>query len=269
MDKKKAMIFAIILAVVGVILIQLMVSGEKKKYTDASMLANVLIAKKNIPAGTPIDQGMLAAKKLYKEYLPKGAIKVSALTQIIGNSAKVDIKRGDPILMSYFKAGVAGGLTSSFLSSAILPGERAITVRVDQESSVAGLIRPGDYVDILGTFLKPGTVPIQTTLTILQAVPVLAIGSQVGIGTNRQERMQKNYGSITLSVTPEEAELIEFARRKTKLIFVLRNAEDQKSEEKIPQVDFGSIFGKASLAAMQKRRDAMNRKRHGKIEILK
>ncbi len=266
MDKKKAMIFAVILAVVGVILIQLMVSGEKKKYTDESMLTNVLIAKKNIAAGTPIDQNMLASKKLYKNYLPRDAVRVSALTQIIGNAPKVDIKKGDPILTSYFKAGVAGGLTSSFLSSAILPGERAITVRVDQESSVAGLIRPGDYVDILGTFDKPGTAPVRTTLTILQAVPVLAIGSQVGVGASNRERAQKNYGSITLSVSLEEAELIEFARRKTKLIFVLRNAEDQKAEEKVPSVNFGNIFGKAGLAAIQKRRNALNKKR---IEILR
>ncbi|NOY22114.1 MAG: Flp pilus assembly protein CpaB [Acidobacteria bacterium] len=269
MDKKKAMIFAVVLAVVGVILIQLMVSGEKKKYTDESMLTNVLIAKRNIAAGTAIDQNMLEGKKLYKNYLPKDAIRVSSLTQIIGNAPKVDIKKGDPILTSFFKAGVAGGLTSSFLSSAILPGERAITVRVDQESSVAGLIRPGDYVDIMGTFDKPGRAPVRTTITMLQAVPVLAIGSQVGVGATRQERAQKNYGSITLSVTLEEAELIEFARRKAKLIFVLRNGEDQKTEEKIPEVNFGNIFGKAGLAAMQKRRDAMNKKRHGRIEILK
>jgi len=261
MDKKKAMIFAVILAVVGVILIQLMVSGEKKKYTDESMLT-----KKNIAAGTQIDQNMLEGKKMYKDYLPKDAIRVSSLTQIIGNAPKVDIKKGDAILTSSFKAGVAGGLSSSFLSSAILPGERAITVRVDQESSVAGLIRPGDYVDILGTFDKPGTAPVRTTITMLQAVPVLAIGSQIGIGATSKEREQKSYGSITLSVTLQEAELIEFSRRKAKLIFVLRNGEDQKTEEKVPEVDFSSIFGKAGLAAMQQRRDAMNKKR---IEVLK
>ncbi len=267
MDKKKAMVFAVIVAVIGVILVQLYIMGEKKKYTDESKLVKVLVAKKNIAAGTPIERSMLTVRKYFKEFVPKDAVSVKDVTRILGVPPKVDIKKGEPILASHFREGGVAGLSTRFLSGAILPGERAITVRVDEESGVAGLIRPGDYVDILGTFNKIGGNVVSQTVTILQSVPVLAIGSQVGTALNKNRvRTGRHYRTITLSVTPEEAELIEFARRKTKLIFVLRNPEDTQTLEDIKKVSFSSIFSGDTLKQLQKKRNQMNKKR---IEILK
>ncbi len=267
MDKKKAMIFAIVVAVIGVILVQLYIMGEKKKYTDETKLVRVLVAKKNIAAGTPIERSMLTVKKYFKEFVPKDAVSVKDVTRILGVPPKVDIKKGEPILASHFREGGVAGLSTMFLSGAILPGERAITVRVDEETGVAGLIRPGDYVDIMGTFNKIGGGVVSQTVTILQSVPVLAIGSQVGTKLDKNRvRTARRYRTITLSVTPEEAELIEFARRKTKLVFVLRNPEDTKTIENIKKVSFASIFTGDTLKMLQKKRNQMNKKR---IEILK
>ncbi len=267
MDKKKAMIFAIVVAVIGVILVQLYIMGEKKKYTDETKLVRVLVAKKNIAAGTPIERSMLTVKKYFKEFVPKDAVSVKDVTRILGVPPKVDIKKGEPILASHFREGGVAGLSTRFLSGAILPGERAITVRVDEETGVAGLIRPGDYVDIMGTFNKIGGGVVSQTVTILQSVPVLAIGSQVGTKLDKNRvRTARRYRTITLSVTPEEAELIEFARRKTKLVFVLRNPEDTKTIENIKKVSFASIFTGDTLKMLQKKRNQMNKKR---IEILK
>lgn len=267
MDKKKAMIFAVLVAVIGVVLVQLYITGEKKKYTDESKLVRVLVAKRNIAAGTPIERSMLSVKKYFREFVPKDAVSVRDITRILGVPPKVDIKKGEPILASHFREGGVAGLSTRFLSNAILPGERAITVRVDEESGVAGLIRPGDYVDILGTFNKIGGGIASQTVTILQSVPVLAIGSQVGTRLNKKRvRTGRRYRTITLSVTPEEAELIEFARRKTKLVFVLRNPEDTKTDENIKKVNFASIFSGDILKQLQKKRNQMNKKR---IEILK
>jgi len=267
MDKKKAMIFAVIVAVIGVILVQLYIMGEKKKYTDETKLVRVLVAKKNIAAGTPIERSMLTVKKYFREFVPKDAVSVKDATRILGVPPKVDIKKGEPILASHFREGGVAGLSTKFLSGAILPGERAITVRVDEETGVAGLIRPGDYVDILGTFNKVGNGAVSQTVTVLQSVPVLAIGSQVGTSINKKKaRVGRRYRTITLSVTPEEAELIEFARRKTKLVFVLRNPEDTKTIDNLKKVNFSNIFSGDTLKQLQKKRNQMNKKR---IEVLK
>lgn len=265
MDKKKAMIFAVLLAVVGVILIQLMLSGEKKKYTDESMLELIVVARTKIAAGTTIEASMVTTKKFYKTMIPKDAIRAGELSRVLGDTPRSDIQANEALLSSHFMEGGALGLSSTVLAGAIETGERAITVRVDAETGVSGLIRPGDFVDIIGTFDKPGTNPQRVTLTLLQAVPVLAIGSQVG-SSRSAERAGVNYSTITLSVTPEEAELIEFSRRKTKLVFVMRGAEDLTTDVEIPQVDFTRIFGKEGLTSLQKKRNERNRKR---IEVLK
>ena len=265
MDKKKAMIFAVLLAVVGVILIQMMISGEKKKYTDESMLENILVARGKISAGTTIEANMVTSQRFHKSLVSRDAIRAGELNQVLGSAPNTDIQPGEALLSTYFMEGGAMGIGSRFLSGAITTGERAITVRVDEESGVAGLIRPGDYLDIIGTFDKPGTNPQRVTLTLLQAVPVLAVGSQVGL-SRQKERTGIRYATITLAVTPEEAELIEFSRRKTKLVFVMRGAEDLETDEQIPQVDFTRIFGKEGLTSIQKKRNAMNKKR---IEVIK
>ena len=265
MDKKKAMIFAVVLAVVGVILIQLMISGEKKKYTDESMLISIVVAKTKISAGTTIEAPMLGTKKFYKTLVPRDAIRADEMGKLLGDTPNTDIQPDEALLSTYFMEGGALGLSLRFLSSNIEKGERAITVRVDDETGVAGLIRPGDFVDMMGTFDKPGTNPQRVTVTLLQAVPVLAVGGMVG-RTQSAERTGVKYSSITLAATPEEAELIEFARRKTKLVFVMRGAEDLESDLEIPQVDFTRIFGKEGLTSLQKKRNAMNKKH---IEIIK
>jgi len=267
MDKKKALIFAVLLAVVGVILIQLMVSGEKKKYADESQLDLVAVAKNMIAAGTTIDAGMLMRKKYHKSFIPKEAILWANVNQVIGTAPKADIPAGAPLLTTYFKEGLISGSITGFLSSKIMPGERAFTIRVDNETGVAGLIRPGDFVDIMGTFDNGSIPPRKVTMTILQAVPVLAIGSLVGTGgVKNQARQATSYTTITLSVTPEEAELIEFARRKTRLVFTLRNVDDQEVVENLKQIDFNAIFAKKGLSDLQQKRNARNKQR---IEILK
>ncbi len=264
---KKAAIFAVVLGVVAVILFQLYISGEKAKYTDESKLESVLVAKMKIKAGTPIKKSMLKAKKLYKDYIPKDAVRKADLRSILDHAPKVDIPKGDAIQASNFSEGGSLTISSRFLAPNIQKGERGFTVRVDDESGVAGLIRPGDYVDIMGTFKKPGSIPMKITMTILQNIPVLAIGNQVGtVSNNTKSRRASTYRSITLSVSPEEAELLEYCRRTTKLIFVLRNPEDRDVVDNIPQVDFNNIFKKDVLKNYQQKRNKLNKKR---IEILK
>jgi len=267
MNKKGAMIFAVVIALVAVVLFQLYISGEKAKYTDESNLEKVIVAKMKIKAGTTIKRSMLTTKKLYKEYVPKDAVRAADSRSIIDHTPKVDIPKGDAIQAAHFSEGGTLTISSRFLAPNIQKGERGFTIKVDSESGVSGLIRPGDYVDIMGTFKKPGSIPMKVTMTILQNIPVLAIGSQVGTtGASSKSRRGSTYRTITISASPEEAELLEYCRRTTKLIFVLRNPEDREVIDSIPQVDFNNIFKKDVLKNYQKKRNQLNKKR---IEILK
>lgn len=267
MNKKAAMIFAVVIALVAVVLFQLYISGEKAKYTDETNLESVLVAKMKITAGTPMKSSMLTTKKLYKDYIPKDAVRQSDLRSIIDHAPKVDIPKGDAIQAAHFSEGGNLTISSRFLAPNIQKGERGFTVKVDAESGVSGLIRPGDFVDIMGTFDKPGPTRVKVTMTILQNIPVLAIGNQVGTSSSSSKaRSENNYRTITLSASPEESELLEYCRRVTKLIFVLRSPLDKEVIENIPQVDFNNIFKEDVLKNYQQKRNKLNKQR---IEILK
>ena len=206
---------------------------------------------------------MLAQRNYHKDFVPTDAILVADLTRILGMKVTVDVKKNEPILTSHFEEGAAPGLAPKILSNLILPGERAFTILVDEQTGVAGMLRPGDHIDIMGTFIKPGRAQKLTTLTLLQNIPILAVGSMVGQrgSSPAGSRTPRSYRSVTVSVTLEEAELLSFAQQKTRLTMVLRNAEDSETLEEVPEVNFDNIFKGEERRKIQRRRDDINRSR--------
>ena len=113
---------------------------------------------------------------------------------------------------------------------------RAVALPVDPVSSVNYLIQPNDNVDVVGTFRFPsakGNADIDTiTITILQDVKVLAVGNRWG-SSSIDPRANRNYGTITLQVYPDEVEMLVFASQKGSLSFSLRNYEDRSIDRNI------------------------------------
>ena len=129
------------------------------------------------------------------------------------------------------------------LSSQVPNGWRAVSISSDSISSVSNLVQPEDHIDIIGTFRFPnmqGEKGFDTvTLTILQNVVVLATGSDWGryssVGTSMRRR---GYSSVTLALTPKEAEMIIFASSKGKLTLTLRNFEETQIAHDLQTVNF-------------------------------
>jgi pilus assembly protein CpaB len=119
---------------------------------------------------------------------------------------------------------------------------RALSLPVDVPGSVSNMIQPGDHVDILGTFRFPGTEKgaalDMVTRTILQNVTVLAVGQQLMATAATGDGRRNSYTTITLSVTPKEAEFLVFAYQKGTLTFTLRNASDPYMEKDVQDVNF-------------------------------
>ncbi|MCB9475295.1 MAG: Flp pilus assembly protein CpaB [Deltaproteobacteria bacterium] len=263
MDKKKVLIISSILAVIAVALVQFYAYSIRQKYTGPDTLTAVVIASQDIPAETIVSKEMLAQKNYHKDFVPRDAILASDYTRILGSRVTVDVQRNEPLLVSQFMEGAASTLAPKILSGMVLPGERASTILVDEQTGVAGLLRPGDHVDVIGTFVKPGRQTKLTTITLIQNLPVLAVGGMVGASdrASARERSARAYRSVTLSVTLEEAELLTFAQQKSKLTLVLRNAEDAETLEEIPEINFDNIFEPEVRKKIQRRRNSINKSR--------
>ena len=110
------------------------------------------------------------------------------------------------------------------------PGMRAVTILTQNVSSgVAGLIRPGDKVDVHLTVTSmasrdfPGGA---SSTLLLQNVKVLAVNQQVDLKT--ENKVDANLlRSVTLLVTPEQAVKLTLGQNKGTLHLALRNPEDR------------------------------------------
>jgi pilus assembly protein CpaB len=130
------------------------------------------------------------------------------------------------------------------LASVAPVGRRAISISVDNIAAVAGMVKPGDFVDVIVLISFPvqladGKQMTDTRLIpLFQNVEVLAVGqSTVGAGrtagryTQEEPKETKPQSPlITLSLTPKEAGILAYISETGKIRLILRNPQDSKME---------------------------------------
>jgi pilus assembly protein CpaB len=152
---------------------------------------------------------------------------------LIGKELTVRVESGQPILQPFLDATSTRG---SSLAYDLDKSVRAVSLSIGGASAVSGLIRPNDRVDLLGTFAMPSKenpeIMEVTTMTILQNVLVLAVGTETSksrVASGSRSAM-RGYSTVTLEVTPEEAELLVFAEyTKGQITLTLRNPEAMRN----------------------------------------
>lgn len=108
--------------------------------------------------------------------------------------------------------------------NAIIPrGMRALPVNITNGSAVSGFVNPGNYVDVLVSVEGQGGLEKQT-LTLLQAVQILAVDNRVGQGESLNTGNQPP--SVTLALTPEDALKMTHSVQEAAVTLTLRNDID-------------------------------------------
>lgn len=210
---------------------------------------NVLCVGRDVPAGTVLTEADLAQKIVPALGMRGQALQKEDLSEVLGRKTVISHKKGDVL----FWADIEGGNSSNRgLSSDIKRQMRAISINVNGSSSVSGMVRPNDHVDVIGTFDFPdesGKMQRNAlvTCTILQNVLVLATGNDTAKTRARDKSLGvsgNSYSTVTLEVTPREAEMLAFTEQiKGRLILTLRNRNDTSYERELPKVDFKKIQG--------------------------
>jgi pilus assembly protein CpaB len=184
---------------------------------------------KVVVATTDIDLGQRLAPETLKAIdWPTGSVppgSFSDVQKLDGRVMKESASHGEPILETKLApVGTLGGL-----SAVIDPGQRAITVRVNDVIGVAGFALPGNYVDIIVNTQKDANSQPDQKISkiVLEHILVLAVAQEVG----RDETKPKVVDAVTLQVTPEQAEKIDLARSIGTLSLVLRNQVDPKDTD--------------------------------------
>lgn len=209
-------------------------SVQKKAAQTQVVLINVIVAKEPIPARTVIEEKMLEGKQLPEPAVTPEMIRNNQ--EILGKVTTSAIIVGE-IIQRPKIAEKGAGMGLSFI---VPHGKRALTVKVDDVLGVAGLIKPGDFVDVLSTFDIPKVSTnvegqqVQTTesmaVTVLQNAQVLALDQMMEARPPEQDAKAapapgggtSAYALVTLAVMPKEAERVHLLYQKGPVRLTLR-----------------------------------------------
>lgn len=201
----------------------------------------VMVAKVDVPAGGVLSEDNLAVRAIPERFLASTALGPDELDTVRGQKIVVGLKPGDPI-----DRAVLERADHAALSTTVAVGERAITFPVDEISSISGMLVPGDIIDLV--FTGSGTTSnsyrqarssdgslkeLVHVRPILQAVPVIATGKTtqkrvVQTEGGQEREVDVAFSTVTLTVTPQQAEQVLLAQRLGSLTAVLRNPDDKR-----------------------------------------
>ena len=197
---------------------------QNKESAEAAKKAmqNVVVAAKDVPPGTAIDDKAIKAGMLKEVPWPKASVPAgsfSSTQQLMGKVVKAKVVAGEPLLESRI-TGEGMGLTAR-----LAPGHRAMSVKVDEIIGVSGFISPDDRVDVIATVAAPGkSQDEKVSKMVLQDKRVLSVAQNVEQKDGRAQVAR----SITLEVTPDEAERLSLVQLEGQTILALRPVGDQK-----------------------------------------
>jgi pilus assembly protein CpaB len=181
----------------------------------------------DVQAGTLLKAEDLDTKKFLAAAVPTGATPDSpdARRALVGGMVRHALSAGDVIM----PADVMRPGDHGFLAAVLQPGMRAVTVGVDEVSGTAGLIWPGDRVDVIMTqLIDDPSVPLGRRISaeaVLHGARVIAIDQELVQGASPGSASREMARTVTLEVTEMQAERVQVATRIGELSLAVCSAQ--------------------------------------------
>jgi len=266
------LVLALFLGLLSAVLVfvYLSQSGGGGEATPTGETKAVVVASQDIAAGTRITEDMVRVRDMSADAVVPQAL--TTTETVVGSVARFPITADEQILSNRV---ATGGITVPSgekvpLNYIVPEGKRAISINVEQVISAGGLVLPGDFVDVImvadiKSNLPPPLNESKLSMTILQNLEVLAVDQTVadvvpegsgdgttgtdGDGTVSQrvpiDRPDPNpdASTVTLSVTPSEAQVLALADEKASLRLSLRpfGEEEQASVSAVSDFEIVSL----------------------------
>jgi pilus assembly protein CpaB len=177
----------------------------------------IVVAVVDIPLGTTINPNMVAVTAWPKDRYPKDSFVATNTGE--GRVAKRDFVRGEPIVES--KLVPAGKVAGGILALKVPEGMRAFSIRVNEVAGVGGFIVPDTRVDVVVTTTPPqggGRI----SKIVLENILVLAAGQTL----EQKDNKPITVNTVTVALTPDEAEKLALASNEGIIQLILRNYMD-------------------------------------------
>jgi len=263
MRKKLPLIIGIIMALVATYLVKIytdqqrsavIAEANRKLSKIQAEQVPVLVAARDMAKGTVLDKDSVSVAIISSQYVQPQA--ATSLDRVAGMLSAVPLSKGEQITLNKLIAVKDTSSSTSSLAMATPIGKRAVTISVDSISAVGGMIRPGDYVDVVAMIVVPMTTAQgkqanqATSVSLFQNVLVLAIGQdlssmpqETSASGSRYKKEERKVDSsmITLALNPKEANLLGFVQDQGRIRLALRSPADAQIEQ-IQAASWDSLF---------------------------
>ncbi|HLA83794.1 MAG TPA: Flp pilus assembly protein CpaB [Thermoguttaceae bacterium] len=244
MRSKSAILLVLALGcgLVAAIGVTQVINKDAKTTVQSGAMRSIIVAAKDIAPGELITPQMVKVEPWPTEKAPEDSL--GEISKVEGCRARDEIYEGEPIRERKL---LGQGFTRSTAADYIPKGLRVVGVKVDMVSG-AGLIQPGDRVDVLVHVMQNAQrgVPESRTQTILQDIKVFAVDDVFKPDTKGNEEDTIHAKVIQLLVTPPQAETLVLAQQLGKVQLTMRppgNEELVATPGKTPQ----ELLGKTEV----------------------
>lgn len=258
----RALVFLMLALIAGgaaTVTVYQLIESYKRQIAEAQKPEEtklVIIAAADLFTGVTITEQDIVGVQVPVKYLPSIEGVPDYFTShelVVGR-----VPRERILANEYIRPGrLADGEQGIGLNALIEKGMRALSINIANGRAVSGFLNPGNKVDILVT-LKDDEAEQRSeeaerqTLTLLQAVPVLAVNTRMvqdePVESEKDKKKKKkktreSKPSVTLLVTPEQAEQVAHAERIGTITLALRNQEDSDFVEENGSIVTEDLLG--------------------------
>lgn len=231
---------AVLVGVVAAFAVWQYVDNAEERAYDNARLLRVYRVDKDVPKGLPgeqaISEDFVERSEIPAKFRPATAL--ADIEEIRGKVALADLSEGQVLVKGMFVDPRQAFVTTA---GRLKNGRVAVTVSMDQIRGVAGLIVPGDKVNVMvddPTAYFEG--PRGPTQYLYQNVEVIAVGQQAAPEAGATDAPQLvQSGLITLSVPPEAAARLAYVS--SDHIYITLVAPDNVPVD-VPPIDGGNLF---------------------------
>ena len=224
--------------------------------------AKVAIAARDMAPGEAIDEGSIGISEVPQRFVQPAAF--GSVREAAGRIAATPIRAG-----AHLTRANARRPSELHRLAGLLPiGRRAAVISID-DGAAARFVRPDDLVDVMATLDLGSEASVRrTTLTIVSAAQVLAVGDDVadalpepparsqsrGIFNSSVEAPSRQIqGALALAVTPAEAQALAFAVASGKLSIAIRPMAEGEDADAVQPTTIATITGNRDDLVLMKR----------------
>ncbi len=189
---------------------------ETARRAAGGATTELVVANDTIPIGARIEASQVRSVRWPVDLVPEGAVR--APEGVIGSVARTMVERNQPLVQAHLIQQGAG-----LLPLLITEGMRGMSVKVDSVTGVSGFITPNSRVDVLVAGSPDGHGDEERSKLILQNIRVLATGKSI----EQRDEKPVEVPTVTLLVSPEDAEKLTLAARQEPVRLALRNYRDE------------------------------------------